>query len=446
MGALLGPDFPSAIALAVSGGGDSMAMLTLAHNWAHVWGVRLWVVTVDHGLRPEAAGEVALVAETCAELGHPHALLRWRWDGQGNLMDAARRGRLEMIGRWRGGLAHVLLAHTRDDVAETFLMRLARGSGVDGLSAMAPMREIRQPWPRAPLSEAECAGACPSATPVVDLATQHPDRFHILRPCLDMGREELRHYLRVLKGRWADDPSNQDDRYERARIRKLLAELRSHGLGAETLAATAGRMSRARDVLRQRAVEVWALCGRAGEVRGAATGEMIFDRAVFETVERDTQLRLLAAALQFIASAEYRPRAAPLEALLDRLLAGGAGTLHGCEARTTRDEIRLFREYAAVADLRGSLSETALWDGKWRVFHKDLTGLEIRALGDEGWLQAGAAREGGPSHPVARGLPAVWEGGRLVACDALGIGPGETTQLWPMGTRHIGFPSFLLSH
>ena len=69
MGQVLGPDFPTDIALAVSGGGDSMAMLTLAHNWTRTWGVRLWVVTVDHGLRDESAAEAELVAEECTVLG-----------------------------------------------------------------------------------------------------------------------------------------------------------------------------------------------------------------------------------------------------------------------------------------------------------------------------------------------------------------------------------------
>jgi tRNA(Ile)-lysidine synthase len=71
-----------------------MAMLALSHDWARHMGVGLWVVTVDHGLRPESAEEAAMVAAECAALGHPHATLRWRWDGQGNLQDAARRARL----------------------------------------------------------------------------------------------------------------------------------------------------------------------------------------------------------------------------------------------------------------------------------------------------------------------------------------------------------------
>jgi tRNA(Ile)-lysidine synthase len=176
MGDLLGPEFPEEIALAVSGGGDSMAMLALAHDWARVWGLRLWVVTVDHGLRPESAAEAEMVARECALLGHPHAVLRWHWDGQGNKMDAARRARLALIDGWRGRVRHVLLAHSRDDIAEGFLMRLAArggrpwarcGSWVSPpprrcrrrMSA-APVRQRRKP--ARPWCSSDPASACPA--------------------------------------------------------------------------------------------------------------------------------------------------------------------------------------------------------------------------------------------------------------------------------------------
>ncbi|KUF09819.1 tRNA lysidine(34) synthetase TilS [Pseudoponticoccus marisrubri] len=430
MGQLLGPDFPADIALAVSGGGDSMAMLTLAHNWAHAWGVRLWVVTVDHGLRAASAEEAALVAAECAALGWPHATLRWHWDGQGNLMDAARRARLSLIGHWRRGLAHVLFAHTRDDVAETFLMRLARGSGVEGLSTMAASVEM-------PVSD----GAAPPARDVCWTAPppEGSGPARLIRPCLEMGRAELRHYLRTLKGRWVEDPSNADDRFDRARMRRLLRGLEDEGLGVDRLAGTAARMARARVALGARAASVWQEIGREGRAGAAPTGDLLFERDGFERVERDTQLRLLAAALQWVSGAVYRPRAAPLEALLDRVLGGGGGTLSGCEIRMERSACHVFREYSAVQGMVVPQGADVLWDGRWRLSAAG-TGGEIRALGPGGWQQVAERPTGAPPFAVARSLPALWQGETMVACDALGVGPGGTTTLWPMGRemRHFG--------
>lgn len=442
MGGLLGPDFPSDIGLAVSGGGDSMAMLTLAHNWTRVWGVRLWVVTIDHGLRDESADEAAMVAHECAALGWPHAILRWHWDGAGNLQDAARHARLDLIGRWRGSLRHVLMAHTRDDMAETFLMRLKRGSGVDGLSAMQDRRGIHTSGPVAPLPGADWSGEKPpSAETQGDTAP-----FEILRPCLTMGRAELRHYLTVLKGRWADDPSNDDPKYERVRMRRLLEDLEKVGLGAALLSETASRLRRAQEALQQRALQVWFEIGGEGRTEFAPTGDLLLARSGFDRVERETQLRLLAAALQYVSSAPYRPRAEPLESLLDRLLGGGGGTLHGCECRAEKDHLRVFREEKPLKPLTIQARQGGFWDQRWRICGPITLGLQIRNLGDDGWRFVENKRDTAIPYHAARSLPSVWKGDVLQGCDALGIGRGDCFALWPFAREGYGFTQFLLSH
>lgn len=452
MGQLLGPDFPSDIGLAVSGGGDSMAMLYLAHNWTRVWGVRLWVVTVDHGFRPESADEAAMVAEECRLLGWPHATLRWHWDGQGNKMDAARRGRLEVIDCWRGGLDHVLFAHTRDDLAETFVMRLKRGSGVEGLSAMqAKVGVAPYQGDKPDMADKD---ACWTDPPPPLVAGQSAG-FAVVRPCLDMTRADLRHYLRTLKGSWVEDPSNDDPAYDRVRVRQALDSLQALGLGPEVLAETALRMTRARTALWARAAQVWQDIGQEGAITGLTgqrapvpTGDILFDRDGFAATERDTQLRLLAAALQYVSGAEYRPRAAALDSLLDRLLAGGSGTLLGCDIRTGGTSIRVFREYEAVRSCRQPLQGHALWDGRWRV-EMPLPGpdaaVQVRALGDDGWRQAGRKPDGAAPFHIARSLPAVWTGSTLLACPAIGLGEA-TARLWPMGQKAGSFARFVLSH
>lgn len=391
MGRLLGPDFPEKIALAVSGGGDSMAMLTLAHGWARVYGVALYVVTVDHGLRAESCEEAAQVAEECAALGHPHTTLKWHWDGQGNLQDAARRARLQLIGDWRGDISHVLLAHTQDDQAETLLMRLARGSGVEGLSAMADRRDM--------------------------------GGWHILRPLLTTTRAALRHYIDVLKVPYVDDPSNEDDTYERVRVRKAIATL---GLDVGGLSDTAHRMDRARAALWARAADVAVSC-----VTQSPFGDLKIDRDAFAKVERDTQLRLLAAALKWVSGSAYRPRSSALERLLDRALSGGGGTLQGAEVRVGKASLHVLRELSALDDKACVAGAQPLWDGRWEVAGQGIERYSLRALGPDGWAQLpkDAPGRGDLSFHLAQTLPALFENDRLAGFAPLNFGAEHVVRL-----------------
>ena len=211
---------PACLGVAVSGGSDSLALLYLVADWTRQSGVELQVATVDHRLRPEAADEARMVAEHCRTLGASHDTLIWEHeDAAGNLQDMARRARYRLLADWADerGVGLILLGHTLDDQAETFLMRLARGSGVDGLSGMAESR--------------------------VD------DGITWLRPLLGCTREALRDELRSRGLTWSDDPSNEDEKYSRVRVRKLLSALAPLGLDAEKLADTAARMASAREAL-----------------------------------------------------------------------------------------------------------------------------------------------------------------------------------------------------
>lgn len=436
MGQLLGPDFPSDIGLAVSGGGDSMAMLYLAHNWTRDYGVRLWVVTIDHGLRAESAAEAAMVAEECAALGWPHATLRWRWDGQGNVQDAARRARLALIDRWRGDVRHVLFAHTRDDQAETFLMRLARGSGVDGLSGMRPTRDVAPHAGIVPaLGGDEITGQAPQ------LQGRAPG-YRVVRPCLDMARDDLRHYLTVLKGRWVDDPSNENRDFERVRIRQLLRLLDEEGLTTSVLSDTARRMARAREGLTARMVgAVRQLC------LDAPLGQVRIDRDGLAALDDETRLRLLTAGLGYVAGAEYRPRAASSEALLERVLSGAGGTLHGAEVLVEKAHLRIVREASAVAEEETLLG--TLWDGQWLVSDPASQMPEatrVRALGEEGWRQIPDRTALAVPFRAAMALPSVWSGTDLLACPSLGIGPQIEATRFVLGWPDTGFEAFCLSH
>ena len=231
---------------------------------------------------------------------------------------------------------------------------------------------------------------------------------------------------------FVDDPGNDDPAFERVRARTALAALADLGLGAAALAATAERMRRARRALGVRARDAADACLlRDGY-------DVAFDRDAFAAIERDTQMRLLAAALLWVSGAAYRPRAEALEALLDRALGGAGGTLSGAQVVVTRTALAVGREHAAVRSCRSPVGG-APWDGRWHHAGEAIAGLEVRALGPAGLRQVGPVDAPVP-HALRAGLPSLWDGARLVACKALGYGPPHEE------AREVQFRTSLIAH
>lgn len=382
---------PKNLGVAVSGGGDSTALLLLLDDWRQQGGPELAVVTVDHGLRAEAREEAAGVAALCARLGVPHDLLHWTWDGRGNLPDAGRRGRYALIGEWaRGrGIGIVALGHTADDQAETFLMRLARGSGVDGLSGMAVRR---------------MAGG-----------------VEWVRPVLGLRREELRQFLRERGVSWVEDPTNEDDAFDRVKARRALEVLGPLGLEPETLIQTAHWMGRARDVLDDAALD---LARRAVRIEA---GDVSIERTAFVLARNETQNRLLSHSVRWVSGGAYRPRIAALTDALVALLGRRQTTLAGCILFGRAGEFRVTRELNAVRDL--SCPTDAIWDGRWRLTGPHAPGLTVRALGEAGLRVCPDWRATRMPRVSLLSSPAVWEGERLVAAPLAGNPNGWAADL-----------------
>jgi tRNA(Ile)-lysidine synthase len=380
---------PGAVGVAVSGGGDSVALLLVVLEWAAGTGRDVRAATVDHGLRAASAGEAEAVAGLCARLGVPHAVLRWRgWDGRGNLSDAARAGRLGLLADWARaqGIGAVAFGHTEDDQAETVLMRLARGSGVDGLAGIAPASEV--------------------------------GGLVLLHPLLGVSRAALRAHLEAAGIGWTEDPSNADPAFARVRARRALAALAPLGLGTARLAATAAALGRARRALEVAAAELAARC--LGEAPG---GEAMLDPAPFAAAEAELRLRVLAGALGWVAGAVYRPRLATLERAEAAIVAGriGAGmTLHGCVLRPRRDGAIAIRREPRRVGPPVSLSARR-WDGRWELGGGTASdaGLVVGALGAAGLAARPRWRLSGVSRETLLTTPAVWQGERLVAAPAL---------------------------
>jgi tRNA(Ile)-lysidine synthase len=265
-----------AIVLAVSGGPDSLALMWLAVRWRSTLarGPRLFAVTVDHGLRAESAAEARDVKRLARSLELPHRTMRWTGaKPKTGLPAAARAARYHLLAQAAraNGATHVFTAHTRDDQAETLLMRMLRGSGIAGLAAMARQSER--------------------------------DGVLLARPLLHVAKSRLVATLKKAKVGFADDPSNRDPNFTRPRIRAVMPALAAEGGDARNLARLASRLARANaavEVLVDGAERYLALRDR--EIRHSGAGARAFDARIFDFqafagMPEEIRLRLLLRAI-----------------------------------------------------------------------------------------------------------------------------------------------------
>lgn len=254
-----------AVVLAVSGGPDSMALMWLAARWRRALkkGPRLLAITVDHGLRREAAREARDVRQLAKALDIEHRTVRWRGEKpKTGLPSAARDARYRLLLRAAAshGASHIFTAHTRDDQAETVIMRLSRGSGIAGLAAMA----------------------------------RQSDRGGVMlvRPFLDVPKSRLVATLAKAGIAFADDPTNHDPRFTRPRLRALMPALAAEGADARGLARLASRLARANTALE---VMTDGAERYLASINGVASGS--FELAAFAALADEIRVRLLMRAI-----------------------------------------------------------------------------------------------------------------------------------------------------
>ncbi|MBS0273519.1 MAG: tRNA lysidine(34) synthetase TilS [Proteobacteria bacterium] len=291
-------------AVAVSGGGDSIALMLLLAAYAkHAKLPPPVVLTVDHGLRPDSAKDAKAVLRMAGDAGLKAHVLTWKGAAPKSDIEAeARAARYRLMGEWL--VAHEIsglyVAHTMEDQAETFLLRLARGSGLDGLSAM----RVIAPYPM-----------------------QGFAGLMVVRPLLDMARIPLRDFLRAKKQAWIEDPMNGDPRFARSKLRAAWPQLEALGLTAQRVSDAADHLGRAREALDDMTA---ALLERAARFDD---GGALVDSVRLKMAPREVGLRALAAALSRVSGEIYRPRFGKLERLFDTIRdgsLGGGATLHGC--------------------------------------------------------------------------------------------------------------------
>jgi tRNA(Ile)-lysidine synthase len=311
--AALGNPWPGAVA--VSGGGDSVALMHLLADWARARNLDApKVLTVDHGLTSGSKKRASEVKAQATRLGLSCEILSWKGSKpRSDVEAAAREARYRLMGEWcrANGIAFLYVAHSQDDQAETFLLRLARGSGLDGLSAMRSVA----PFP-----------------------LENFSGLSLVRPLLDMTRDELRRFLAARAVKWHEDPMNTDPRYARVRFRLIRPVLEEAGLSAARIAAAARHLGRAREVLeRDAALLVDTVARREGT-------RILIDGPALAAAPRELGLRALAELLKQAGGQAYRPRFEQLETLFDSLSNRrfAARTLHGCRLGVAPKRLAIF--------------------------------------------------------------------------------------------------------
>jgi len=398
--------FPSAV-LAVSGGPDSMALMYLARRWAALTDRSLAsfaVVTIDHKLRPESRDEAEFVAEQALALGVTHVTIEWTADKpKTGIQAAARQARYDlMIEHCRSrAFDCIVTAHTEDDQAETFLMRLRRGSGVDGLAAMA--------------------------------AVSDRGGVAIVRPLLGFSKSRLAAYLRASSIPFVRDPSNENRAFERVRLRHAMKALASAGVTRSSMAMAALRLGRSRDALADIA---GGFLARHFQVTPLAQGMIGLE--LFDALPDDLAVRVLAQVLALIGGEQDAPRLMRVERLLASLKAGRReATLGGCVVIAAAGTLNFYREPGRlkIAPLTFESGASRLWDGRFILtfMHTNGGGFSVRQLGADGWLAYRKAMKesrqaASPNRLAAITTPALWKGSCLICAPALGFfdaGAGE---------------------
>ena len=325
------------VAVAVSGGSDSVCLMLYAEKWAHERGgqPRVSVLTVDHGLRPNSGDEARQVAAWAADLGLSHETLVWTGPKPRTGIQArARQARYDLMTQWceAHGADALLTGHTLDDQAETVLMRLARTTSLDSLSGIAP----RGQW----------------------------NRTQLVRPLLRLTRGQLRGYLEMTRHPWIDDPSNLDDRFERVRIRNAMSSLWNFGIDERRLANLAEECRDAAALLNDLA-DTFVEAHTSLHAHGYAA----ISAAPFLELSLSVRLRVLRRLLPLVGSGKM-PLRSDIGRLADNLeTAGRKHTLGGALIWRRRDDILIAREAGRIAadPVIVPAAGTVIWDGRFEV-------------------------------------------------------------------------------
>jgi tRNA(Ile)-lysidine synthase len=382
------------LAVAVSGGPDSLALTILADRWARSHRGQIRALSVDHRLRPESGDELRRLGEWLSVRGIRHEILVWRGDKPATgIQEAARLARYRLLDGWcrEQGCLHLLTAHHREDQAETHLIRRAAHSAADGLAGMSAIREL---------------GHC-----------------RLMRPLLAIGKARLLATLEAERQPFIADPSNRNPVFARARLRRGDGHAWSER-DLDTTLDMVSRLGQAR-IAREHALD--ALLAKAAALHPAGFAALDPNRLL--TAAPDIAERALAALMVTLGGRLYPPRRRQIVRLLRVLASAIAGgrTLGGWRFVAWRGRILVLRELAAAAaPVRVAPGQRLLWDCRFAIASPPgaTRSFILGHLGPHGAAglapRLAASFDGGLPRLVRPILPALWDEEGLAAVPDLG--------------------------
>ena len=325
------------IALAVSGGRDSMALMYLIHRWklGLSLNIDIEVLTVNHNVRKAAEDECRFVHNIAEIYGFRHTVLIWEHGYiKTSFQEKARKARYKlMLDYVRGNnINTILTAHTSDDNIETFIMRLAKGSGLDGLKSI---NEIR-----------------------------HEDGIQIQRPLLSLSRSLTTSILRSTGNEWIDDPTNDDESFERVRIRNNISSLSTFNISADNLTKTIQRLARAHE-----SISYFTNSISQELVELSEHGHAVINFDKLRNYPKEIILRVFAKALTDINGGTIS--LSSLEAVYaDLIKTGRSKTLNGCQIIPEKNMCVIVRENRGISPVEIKINQRISWDGRFDVHLK----------------------------------------------------------------------------
>ena len=339
------------IALAVSGGRDSMALMYLVYRWkAHLaLNIEIEVLTVNHNLRKAAEDECGFVQKIAKNYGFKHKVLIWEHEHvETSIQEKARKARYQLMLDYvrEENIDTILTAHTSDDNIETFIMRLAKGSGLNGLKSI---NEIR-----------------------------HEDRIQIQRPLLSLSRSLTTEILRSTGNEWVDDPTNDDERFERVKIRNNISLLSSFNISSDNLTKTIQRLARAHESI---SFFTNLVSEELVELSELGHANVNFDKLRY--YPKEIILRVFAKALTDVNGGNVS--LSSLEAVFAELIkTERSKTLNGCQIIPQKNRYVIVRENRGISPVEIKINERISWDGRFDVYLKscDKTNIVIDQIGN----------------------------------------------------------------